>query len=297
MTGVPETKPEGQKAPTRHLIGRVGGRVRAEREKKNIPRRVLSETSGVSPRYLAQLEAGEGNISIALLDRIAQALDCRIEWFFADDDPLTWEAVRIAELYRAASTPTRQSVFETLTNAGSDGSRKGRICLVGLRGAGKSTLGEMAGKRLGLPFVELNKEIESQSGMPVGEVMALYGEEGFRRLEATAIERVIREHDRLILAVAGGIVSEPATYDKLLGSFHAIWIKAEPDDHMARVRAQGDERPMAGNPAAMAQLKTILLNRESMYDRACAQLDTAGRRVEQSLQDLLDLIEARGFLA
>jgi XRE family aerobic/anaerobic benzoate catabolism transcriptional regulator len=166
---------------------------------------------------------------------------------------------------------------------------------VGLRGAGKSTLGSMAGKELGIPFVELNSEIESQSGMPVSELMALYGQEGYRQLEAQAINRIIATHDSLILAVAGGIVAEPETYTNVLAHFHTIWIKARPDEHMARVRAQGDERPMAGNPEAMEQLRSILTSREALYGRSLAQLDTSDQTVDQSLASLITMVRERGF--
>jgi XRE family aerobic/anaerobic benzoate catabolism transcriptional regulator len=153
----------------------------------------------------------------------------------------------------------------------------------------------MAGKELGIPFVELNSEIESQSGMPVSELMALYGQEGYRQLEAQAINRIIATHDSLILAVAGGIVAEPETYTNVLAHFHTIWIKARPDEHMARVRAQGDERPMAGNPEAMEQLRSILTSREALYGRSLAQLDTSDQTVDQSLASLITMVRERGF--
>lgn len=286
----------GSDDPVSALIPRVGERVRQARERKGIPRRVLSEISGVSPRYLAQLEAGEGNISIGLLQRVAVALDHRIEWLVGEDDPWTSQALRVADLFRSASPEMQDAVLNTLSPEPQETMRAHRICLVGLRGAGKSTLGAMAGAALDLPFVELNREIEQQSGMPVEEVMALYGQEGYRRLEAQAVDQVIDQHDRMILAVAGGIVAEPDTYNTLLNHFHTIWIKTSPDEHMARVRAQGDERPMAGNPEAMQQLKSILTSREALYGKALAHLDTSRHTVEHSLQDLLALIEARGFL-
>lgn len=279
------------------LLQRVGERVRKLRERMGIPRRVLSELSGVSPRYLAQLESGEGNISIGLLKRVAMALDHRIEWLLGEDDPWSSDVVRISELFRRADGTTRAAVMNLLTNQPSGSDRAGRICLIGLRGAGKSTLGRQAGERLGVPFVELNREIEQNGGMPVPEIMALYGQEGYRKLEADALDRVIATHDRVILAVAGGIVVEPGTYARLLANFHTIWIKASPQEHMARVRAQGDERPMAGNPEAMAQLKSILTSREALYERALAQVDTSGASVPESLENLLEIIEKSGFLA
>lgn len=279
------------------LIVRVGDRVRKARERKGIARRVLSERSGVSPRYLAQLESGDGNISIGLLERIAIALDHRIEWFVGEDDPWTSEAIRVADLYRAADQETQARVMRTLTPAPPAQARAQRVCLVGLRGAGKSTLGRAASAILRVPFVELNAEIETQAGMPIAELMALYGQEGYRKLEADAVDRIVATHDKLILAVAGGIVAEPATYASLLARFHTIWIKAAPEEHMARVRAQGDERPMAGNPEAMAQLRSILTSREVLYDRAEAKLDTSGAAKETSLSQLLMLMKDHKFLS
>ncbi|MCR9126850.1 MAG: helix-turn-helix transcriptional regulator [Rhodobacteraceae bacterium] len=278
------------------LIARVGERVRAAREAKGIPRRVLSEISGVSPRYLAQLEAGGGNISIALLQRVAVALDHRIEWLIGEDEPWSSEAMRVADQFRAAPTEVQQTVLRALAPQPVQSRRARRVCLIGLRGAGKSTLGQMAGQALNLPFIELNREIESHSGMPVDEVMALYGDEGYRKLEAQALGRIVAAHDGLILAVAGGIVAQPDTYDTLLSHFHTIWVRTSPDEHMSRVRAQGDTRPMAGNPEAMEQLKSILASREALYGRAEAQIDTAGRSVSDSLDELLALIARRGFL-
>lgn len=281
----------------RALLQRVGERVRQIRERKGIPRRVLSGQSGVSPRYLAQLESGEGNISIGLLERVAAALDHRIEWLVGVEDPWTSDVLRVAELFRTADAGTRQIVMDMLSGAGCAGDRAGRVCLIGLRGAGKSTLGRLASEKLEVPFVELNREIEDQAGMPVGEIIAFYGQEGYRRLEADALERVVAAHQRLILAVAGGIVSEPATYSTLLSRFHTIWLKASPVEHMQRVRAQGDERPMAGNPEAMEQLKSILTSREVLYDRALASIDTSGATVQESLAALVSVVLERNFLS
>lgn len=252
-------------AAVSRLMRQVGERVRASRKEKGMPRRVLSEISGVSPRYLAQLEAGEGNISIGLLQRIAMALDQRIDWLVREDAP-------------------------------ADASRGQRICLIGLRGAGKSTLGALVGDALGIPFVELNSEIEAQAGMPVAEVMALYDQEGYRKLEARALDRIVATRETLVLAVAGGIVTEPETFKTLLGHFHTIWLKTSPEEHMSRVGQQGDERPMAGNPEAMEQLKSILTSREALYEQAPARLDTSGKTAGQSLAELLAIIEAQYFL-
>ena len=295
MTEIASVRDEHD-AAAEALIRQVGERVRRARQMKNLPRRALSERSGVSPRYLAQLEAGEGNISIGLLHRVALALDLGIEQLVGRDDPWASEAARVTDLFRAAPDDVRSRVLGLLAPEGPAGRRAKRICLIGLRGAGKSTLGAMAGEALGLPFVELNREIETLSGMPVGEVMALYDMEGYRRLEAEALEQVTLSHDALILAVAGGIVGEPETYQSLLDTFHTIWLQTSPEEHMSRVRAQGDERPMAGNPGAMDQLRSILEARRALYARASATLDTAGRTVDASLADLLALIETQKFL-
>ena len=278
------------------LMRRVGERVRKARELKGIPRRVLSDMSGVSPRYLAQLEAGEGNISIGLLQKVAFALDHRIEWFISDDDPWTSDVHHFARLYRRANAHLRARVRDLLAPETPGGKRAHRIALVGLRGAGKSTLGAMVGKALDVPFVELNREIEEQSGMPVNELLAFYGQEGYRRLEAQALERVIATHDTMVLAVAGGVVADPDVYNTLLSNFHTVWLRATPEDHMERVRAQGDTRPMAGNPEAMDQLRSILTSRETLYSRALAELNTSGKTLETSRDDLVALIREKGFL-
>lgn len=277
------------------LLSRVGERVRKVREQRGIPRRVLSEKSGVSPRYLAQLESGAGNISIGLLKRVAHALDIRIEWLVSEEDPWTSDALRVAEMFRKSNGDVRDSVLKLLQPETPKTMRSKRICLLGLRGAGKSTLGNLAGSSLGVPFLELNREIEDHSGMPVSELMALYGQEGYRMLEAQALNRVISTHDSVILAVAGGIVSNPETYNNLLSNFHTVWVRATPSEHMERVWAQGDIRPMTGNPEAMDQLKSLLTAREAMYERALEVLNTSGETVDESLNKLLELIDESVF--
>ncbi len=278
------------------LMVQVGERVRNARERKGISRRVLSESSGVSQRYLAQLESGTGNISIGLLQRVAHSLDHRIEWFVGAEDPWNSTSLRVAELFSAADSETRDLVLQTLAPGSDQAGRAQRVCLIGLRGAGKSTLGKLAAEQLDAPFLELNKEIALHGGMPIDEILALYGQEGYRKLEAGSLDRVIENYDRVILAVAGGIVSEPETLNKLLSSFHTIWLKASPQEHMDRVRAQGDERPMAGNADAMEQLTSILTSREVLYARARFMLDTSGRALDQSLDELVSMIRAHKLL-
>jgi XRE family aerobic/anaerobic benzoate catabolism transcriptional regulator len=278
------------------LVARLAMRVAEVRKLRGFPRRVLSEKSGVSPRYLAQLEAGDGNISVRLLHRVSVALGVKIDTLLADTLTPDQDAQRIAELYVNASSQVQQQVIALLGPQNPNVLRSGRICLVGLRGAGKSTLGRMAGTALNVPFVELKEDIERAAGMPLAEVMAFYGEVGYRKLEAEALERVSAQHDRVILAVAGGLVAEPATYSALLARFHTVWIKTSPAEHMQRVRAQGDLRPMEGNPQAMAQLKELLSKREGLYQQAEAEVNTSNRTESASLNDLLSVIANRGFL-
>jgi XRE family aerobic/anaerobic benzoate catabolism transcriptional regulator len=275
------------------LLASVGERVRSARARMGISRRMLAEKSGVSQRYLAQLESGQGNISIGLLLRVADALDFRLEWLVAEEDPWTSE---IASLLRSATRLQRDRVLEILLPENPRLKRASRIAFIGLRGAGKSTLGRLVSAELKLPFKELNEDIEEASGMPAGEVMALYGPEGYRHLERQSLERAVATHDRAVLAVAGGIVSQPETFNYLLRNFHTIWLKAQPEEHMARVRGQGDERPMAGNPNAMAELRNILTSREALYARAEVHIDTSQATLKQSLDAVLSAIAKHGFL-
>jgi XRE family aerobic/anaerobic benzoate catabolism transcriptional regulator len=278
------------------LLASVGERVRSARARMGLPRRVLAERSGVSQRYLAQLESGQGNISIGLLLRVADALDFRIEWLVAEDDPWTSDVVMISSLLRSATRAQRERVLEILDPENPGLRRASRIAFIGLRGAGKSTLGRLAAARLGLSFKELNEDIAEASGMPAGEVMALYGPEGYRHLERQSLERVVATYDQVILAVAGGIVSQPETYNYLLRNFHTIWLKAEPEEHMARVRGQGDERPMAGNPDAMAELRNILTAREALYARAEVHINTSKTTLQKCLEAILDAINKKRFI-
>ena len=278
------------------LIAQLAARVAEVRKARGMPRRVLSELSGVSPRYLAQLEAGAGNISILLLQRVAAALDLKVDALLAEDVPLDHDVQRVATLFRQAPVEVQRHVRSVLAPQNPNVMRAGRICLIGLRGAGKSTLGKLVGEALNIPFVELNKDIETEADMPLAEVMALYGQDGYREMEAEALERISARHGRVVLAVAGGIVAEAATYARLLERFHTVWIKTSPPEHMQRVRAQGDVRPMQGNPAAMTQLNELLKVRTPLYNKAEAQVNTSNRAVRSSLNDLLTIIAKRRFL-
>ena len=282
---------DGPDAQVDALMQLVGDRVRAARNDLGMSRRELSERSGVSPRYLAQLEGGEGNISIGLLQRIAIAIARPIDALVALDDALTDDLAEVSALYRTADAATRARALQVLDPARQRAEKAQRICLIGLRGAGKSTLGPLIAARFDLPFVELNKEIEAKAGIPIAEIIALYGEEGYRQLEADTLGSIIALHDRLVLAVAGGIVSGAGAFAEVLARFHTVWIKASPAEHMDRVRAQGDLRPMAGNPEAMIQLRQILKAREAHYAKAAYHIDTSGKSIDASLDEISDMLE------
>lgn len=288
-------KKRGQEGFDR-LLKVVGERVKAARARKKISRRILSEKSHVSQRYLAQLESGAGNISIGLLLRVASALDTKIELLVSEQDPWNTELAKARYLLNNATAAQREQVIAMLEPVVESASKSNRIALIGLRGAGKTTLGGLASDALSIPFVELNDEIEKTGGIPVREVFALYGNEGYRQLERQALEHTVSTNEKMVLAVAGGIVSNLDTFDYLLRHFHTIWIKADPQDHMSRVISQGDERPMAGNPDAMAELQEILHNREQLYERADISIDTANSSVYDSLGLVVNAIKENGFL-
>jgi XRE family transcriptional regulator, aerobic/anaerobic benzoate catabolism transcriptional regulator len=272
------------------FLAMLGKRVRWARAKRTLSRQALSEMSGISLRYLAQLESGKGNVSVSLLLKIANALDIDLSDLVAADERSDSSSAGLYHMFNQATPVQRQMALEALRTVAPLDLRAGRIALIGLRGAGKSTLGRLAAAEMDLPFLELDQEIESASGMPVNEVFSLYGQDVYRRLERQALEKIAASHDSLILAVAGGIVTDLETYAYCLHNFRTIWLKAPPEEHMARVRKQGDERPMSGNPDAMNDLRRILKSRETQYSKAQAIVDTSGCDVVESLQFLLAAI-------
>ncbi|MDD9908635.1 MAG: helix-turn-helix transcriptional regulator [Ahrensia sp.] len=278
------------------LIQHVGNRVRKTRKSLGMSRRELSERSGVSPRYLAKLEGGDGNISIGLLKKVALALKTPIEFFLIDEDPQGNELRQIAQLYRQADAVTRARVLNVLDPEQLRVQKAERICLVGLRGAGKSTLGALMSEQFDAPFIELNREIEANAGMPVGEIMALYGQEGYRQLEADSLNNIVEKWDRAIVAAAGGVVADQDTFYHLLSRFHTVWLKASDGEHMDRVRAQGDVRPMKGNPMALVQLREILKAREAYYAQSDYVLDTSGKSLDASQSELSGLIRSNEII-
>lgn len=276
------------------FLGGLGERVRAARERTGLTRKDLAAESGVSERYLAQLESGRGNISVLLLQKIAMALGLPLAELFSAQDEQAAELALIQQFLKRLPSQQLSKVRTQLVRefGSSPLERTKRIALLGLRGAGKSSLGSRLAKQLGVPFIELDREVEREAGTSLSEIFLLYGQQGYRRYERRCLERVLRRHDRCVMATGGSIVSEPGTYDLLLSACYTIWLKALPEEHMARVVAQGDTRPMAGNAEAMDDLRRILEGRAALYGQADAVVDTAGRTLEQSLKDLRKAVRA-----
>jgi len=238
-------------------LARLGERVRGWRAEHGITRKALALRSGVSERYLAQLESGQGNVSILLLRRIALAMELPVE---------------------------------VLVREHEGDARRSRIALLGLRGAGKSTLGAKLAQALQVPFIELDREVEREAGTGLGEVFSMYGQDAYRRFERKALARVLKDQPRAVIATGGSLVSDPETYALLRGHCHCIWLKASPEDHMQRVIAQGDLRPFSGRAAALEEIRTLLADRDGLYARADDTVDTTGRSVRQSLAELRALV-------
>ena len=285
------TQTSGTSDPETSFLEQLGQRVRTMRALRGMSRKVLARVSGISERYIAQLEAGRGNVSIVLLRRVSNAMGAHLEDLIPAAEPSPdWAVIR--DLLRKAS-PAQIAQAKDILGPGASMQRRASfagIALIGLRGAGKSTLGKMLAKKIGWNFVELNKEIEAQNGLSVAEIIALYGQEGFRRMEQAALTQLLARKELTVLATGGGIVSEPVTFDLILSSFYTIWLKAEPEEHMARVRKQGDLRPMADDRSAMAELRNILVSREPLYARASAVVDTAGLSVDAAAATLVDAV-------
>jgi XRE family aerobic/anaerobic benzoate catabolism transcriptional regulator len=282
------------KAAEAPLLRTLAERVREARARRGMTRRILARDSGVSERYLAQLESGQGNASVLVLEQVAQALGLPVAELLREPSPRAAELALITQfLSRLPAHRLAEVRAQLQREHGADGSqRRLRIALVGLRGAGKSTLGARLARARQVPFIELDREVEREAGTGLSEVFLLYGQAGYRRLERRALETVLDTHGACVIATGGSIVSEPATYERLLSACFTVWLRAAPEEHMARVVAQGDTRPMAGNTEAMEDLKRILDNRAALYGQADATVDTAGRTPRQSLRDLAGAVGA-----
>ncbi len=271
-------------------LRRLGDRVRVLRNQRGMTRKALAQHAKVSERYLAQLEAGQGNISIVLLRRIARAIGLPVTQLVQDGTEPPLDLVLLTQflerLPQDMLVEARKLVTEHFSSPSEDVRRR-RIALIGLRGGGKSTLGQLLADKLGVPFIELDREIERRSGATLSEIFDMFGQETFRRAERDTLDDVLRQHPTFVIATSGSIVTEPGTLELLLSSCFTVWVRADPEEHMKRVMAQGDMRPMANSARAMDDLISILKSREPLYARAEVALTTSGQTPEQNLAELL----------
>jgi XRE family transcriptional regulator, aerobic/anaerobic benzoate catabolism transcriptional regulator len=276
------------------FLAALGERVRALRARRGMTRKALSLATEVSERHLANLEYGVGNASILILLQVSQALQCSLGELVGDVTTSSPEWLMIREMLEQRDEDTlrraRVAIGELLGMGGAHGQgksqRSSRVALVGLRGAGKSTLGNMLAEDLGFPFVELSREIEKFAGCSISEIQALYGQSAYRRYERRALEETIQIYPEAVIATPGGIVSDPATFNQLLAHCTTVWLQASPEDHMKRVIAQGDTRPMRATREAMKDLKSILAGRAAFYSKAEIQLDTSAQSLEDTCTTL-----------
>jgi len=279
----------------------LGHRVRGLRSRRGMTRKILAQEADVSERHLAQLEAGEGNVSIVLLRRIAAALSSSLGELFAPEAEAQQETDSRHEkvliqrfLERLPAHRVEDAMLRLTREFGKEEkARRQRIALIGIRGAGKSTLGSRLAADLQIPFIELDAEIEKDAGMPLSDIFSLYGQSGYRALERRLLERILDKHPRAILSIGGGVVSEKETYDYLLTNCYTIWIKARPEEYMARVIAQGDFRVMGGSGQSMEELRRILEARDPLYRKADLHLDTSGKTVHESFANLKAALQAK----
>ena len=272
----------------------LGERVRQTRARRGMTRKLLARDSRVSERYLAQLESGQGNISILLLRQIADALDIPLESLVLQGPEPAVDLVHTTEFLRrlpAAELAEARRLLVQHFGGVDQEARRGRIALIGLRGAGKSTLGSILADRLEVPFLELDRLIEQESGVTLSAIFDLYGQSGFRRLERRCLDEVIERHPRFVLATGGSLVSEPATFERLLTMCFTVWLRATPEEHMQRVIAQGDMRPMADNRESMSDLKRILEVREPLYRKADITVDTSESSAQEATESLVRAIQ------
>lgn len=291
---IDEVAHEGDAPERDPFLAALGERVRSLRARKGMTRRALALASDVSERHLANLELGVGNASILVLRQVAQALSCPLAELLGDETTASPEWLLIRDLLRGRSDDDlrrgRVALTELYGEAGEPDARSRRIALIGLRGAGKSTLGQRLADELGVPFVELNREIERVAGCGIPEIHNLLGPAAYRRYERRALEETIQLYPDAVIATPGGIVSDAATFNLLLSHCFTVWLKATPEEHMQRVVAQGDLRPMSGNKEAMEDLRRILAGRAAFYGRADLTFDTAGQSLDDSLARMRDAV-------
>lgn len=271
----------------------LGEQVRNWRARRGMTRKILARDSGVSERYLAQLEAGKGNMSVMLLRQVANALGLPLAELVRDNGTEASELRQVTELLRRIPARRLGQVHSQLLHElrQSERERTQRIALIGLRGAGKSTVGARLADELAVRFIELDAEVEREAGTSLSEIFLMYGQGGYRRYERRALEHIIAEYPQAVIATGGSIVSEPGTFDLLLSSSYTVWLKANPEDHMARVLAQGDTRPMAGNREAMEDLRRILQGRGALYAQADLTVDTSFATVDACVHQIANALQ------
>ncbi len=277
----------------------VGERVRVQRLRRGMSRKSLSQLSGVSERYLAELERGSGNASLLVLRSIAAALDVKASELASEesDRPVDMQ-IAVEQLERLGPSQiaeARQMLTSRFGHANIAPS--GRVALIGLRGAGKTTLGRKAAHALGIPFVELDDEIERQSGMDLRELVAVRGEAVYRRLERECLEHVINNHPRAVIAVSGGLVSDPGTYDLLLSSCYVVWLDTSPSQLFERARAVVPLRPNGLSRQALIELGKVVKEREPMYAKAHSKIETSELSMQELVEELLDIVKSTGHSA
>ncbi|HEY9222937.1 MAG TPA: helix-turn-helix transcriptional regulator [Variovorax sp.] len=282
---------------TRHpLLAVLGERVRSLRAQRGLTRKAVALAADVSERHLANLEYGTGNASILVLQQVAQALHCSLAELVGDITTSSPEWLLIRELLEHRSEAdlrrARIALGELLGSGRGDSARHRRIALIGLRGAGKSTLGPMLAQDLDVPFIELSREIEKLAGCSVREIHDLYGTNAYRRYERRALEETVQIHSEVVIATPGGIVSDPATFNELLAHCTTVWLRAAPEEHMGRVVAQGDTRPIAASKEAMEDLHRILDGRAAFYSKADLTVDTSGQTLTESFDALRGAVRA-----
>ena len=291
-----QAEPNGQ-AKNPFLVA-LGDRVRALRARRGMTRKAVALAADVSERHLANLEYGVGNASILVLLQVTGALQCSLAELIGDVTTSSPEWLMIRELLEgrddAALRRARVAIGELLGTGAAhrqEGApRSPRVALVGLRGAGKSTLGQMLADDLGFAFVELSREIEKFAGCSVAEIQALYGQNAYRRYERRALEEAIQIHTEAVIATPGGLVSDPANFNLMLGHCTTVWLRAKPEDHMKRVIDQGDLRPMGSSKEAMDDLKGILAGRAAFYSKADLTIDTSAQALAATFQVLRSLV-------
>jgi XRE family transcriptional regulator, aerobic/anaerobic benzoate catabolism transcriptional regulator len=286
-----ETALDEEKNP---FLVTLGERVRSLRARRGMTRKAVAQAAQVSERHLANLEYGIGNASILVLLQIAGALQCSLAELIGDVTTSSPEWLLIRELLEHRDEATlrrvRVAVGEMLGTGGANAARSSRVALSGLRGAGKSTLGQMLADDLDFPFVELSREIEKFAGCSIAEIQALYGTNAYRRYERRAMEEAIQIYPEAVIATPGGLVSDAATFNLMLAHCTTVWLQADAEDHMKRVTAQGDLRPMAASKEAMEDLRGILAGRAAFYSKAEFRLNTSDQPLEATFQALRTLV-------